>query len=94
MKYGRPVDYSQNGSDIRMMDVVEAPSPLPNWAATDAAWLAKQFPTLSGFKAVPAGVQPCAKFSGNVNVPADFNDPMNYVNWDGSFGDGSFPEEP
>jgi len=71
-KYGRPVDHSaaQNGSDIRMIDVVEVPDPLPSWAANAAAWLAKQFPTLTGFVQIPDSIQPCAKYNGGGHMTA------------------------
>lgn len=45
-KYGITV----NG---RCTEVVMIPSPLPSWAANAAAFLAKQFPTISGWVVVP-----------------------------------------
>lgn len=46
MKYGREISY---GGEVRLIDVVEIPDPLPSWADDAPAWLNKQFPTLSGF---------------------------------------------
>ena len=50
MKYGIEKTV---GNEVRLTEVVAAPDPLPSWAATDADWLAKQFPTLTGFVQVP-----------------------------------------
>lgn len=50
MKYATKAVF---GSETRLVDVVEVPSPLPAWAQDDAAWLAKQFPDLSGWVSVP-----------------------------------------
>lgn len=47
MKYGREIE--DGNKVIVLIDVVDAPDPLPKWAATDAEWLAKQFVTVSGF---------------------------------------------
>lgn len=49
----------------KTVDVVTAPDPLPSWAADDAAWLAKQFPTLNGFVQVPDDTQPGATDNGD-----------------------------
>jgi len=91
VRYGRPVDHStaQDGTDIRMIDPIDVPSPLPAWAASDAVWLARIFPTLSGWKAIPSKVQPGSRFVGSVNTPAHFSDPQKFLNWDGTYGDGS-----
>lgn len=43
MKYGREVTV---GSQVRLTEVVSIPDPLPGWAQTPQAFLAKQFPTL------------------------------------------------
>lgn len=46
-------------------ELVAAPDPLPLWAADDAAWLAKQFPSLSGFTQVPDDTLPGATDNGD-----------------------------
>jgi len=77
-KYARPVDHStaQDGSDVRMIDVVTVQTPLPPWAANDADWLSKMYgATANQFVLIPDSIQPCAKYNGG-----GYGNPSNYTN--------------
>jgi len=52
-RYAKKFTYPEN---TRLVDVVDVPSPLPEWAADDTAWLAIVFPTLTGFVLIPENV--------------------------------------
>lgn len=51
MKYARTIDQStaQDGSDVRLLDVIEIPEPLPDWAATSVDYISRIFPDFDGF---------------------------------------------
>lgn len=57
-KYAREVDH---GTELRLIDVVTTPDPLPEWAETPTDFIAKMFPSIEGFKEVPDSVEAGAK---------------------------------
>lgn len=79
-----------------MTDVVEMPPALPAWAENDEAWLSKMYENQKDgwvtagqwFVRVPDAVQ-----SGAVHTGADFDDPLSYLNPDGTNGDGLTEEQ-
>lgn len=96
MKYGRPIDCGDGADKRRMTDVVEMPPALPAWAVDDEAWLSKMYenqkPSWESagqwFVHVPDGVQ-----SGAVHTGSNFEDPLSYLNPDGTAGDGLTEEQ-
>lgn len=72
MKYGRPVDH---GADIRLVDVVDIPAPLPPWAATPDIFIARMFPDNHDFMRVADDAM-----SGAIKQPdGSFLNPSNTV---------------
>lgn len=96
MKYGRPVNCGDADGSVRMMDVVSVPDELPAWAQDAEAWLSTMFANQKEawvsngvwFVSIPDAVQPCAAHTGS-----DFTDPLNYLNPDGTRGDGLTDEQ-
>jgi hypothetical protein len=92
-KYARPMTV---GSQVRMIDTVDTADydPRPEWGQTDEALLDRIFSNQKAqwaaanqwFVQVCDGVQPGAVYSGS-----DYMNPANYLNPDGSDGNGVMP---